>query len=262
MPYISNRFAALALPCLLLASATPALADPTTFAQFIQQNGSLQDWAISTSGGTTTVSASANVYFSFSGVTGLPFAGTESAVFTLSATSTQLGHCGVSCGAGDSYVQPGYAGTFSFIDSGAASGANLLSGTFAVTGSPSTTGAQFSSHVGSSGGSFDASATIGNLSQLVFTSQYLSFAASTDEDASWSLSSLIPNFATGTVAGGQAYPASETFNASGSGTFSSNPAPQVLIPEPPAVAVFLGGLAMFGLVLRGRRVRAGAAMHA
>jgi hypothetical protein len=61
------------------------------------------------------------------------------------ATSGQVGNCGVSCGAGDSFVQPGYTGTFSFIDTATVPGANLLSGTFAVTGSPSTTGAQFSS---------------------------------------------------------------------------------------------------------------------
>jgi hypothetical protein len=52
-----------------------------------------------------------------------------------------------SCGPGDSFVQPGYSGTLSFIDTpvGPDDGDNLLSGSFAVTGSPSTTGAQFSS---------------------------------------------------------------------------------------------------------------------
>jgi hypothetical protein len=73
-----------------------------------------------------------------------------------------------------------------------------------VTGSPSTTGAQFSSSVGSSGGSFDASATAGNLNQRIFTSDYFSFLNQDTENASWSLSSLIPNFATGPVTGNQA----------------------------------------------------------
>src|SRR6185437_15521100 len=113
---------------------------------------------------------------------------------------SQIGNCGnptTPCGPGDSLVQPGYAGTFSFIDSSAGShfGTNLLSGTFAVTGSPATTGAQFSSSVGSTGGSFNASATAGNLNQLVMTSAYLNFIGQTEENASWSLSSLIPNFA-------------------------------------------------------------------
>ena len=127
-------------------------------------------------------------------------------------------------------------------------GANLLSGTFAVTGSPSTTGAQFSSSIGSSGGSFNASATAGNLNQLVFTSAYLNFAGQTEEDASWSLSSLIPNFSTGVVVGNQAFPAG-VFNAAGTGTFSSNPGPQV--PEPGTMSLIGGGL--IGMVLLAKR---------
>src|SRR5207253_9561485 len=134
---------------------------------------------------------------------GLPFAGPETANFTLHAVSNSIGNCGVSCGPGDSLVQAGYAGTFSFIDADSDVGGNLLSGTFAVTGSPATTGAQFSSHVGSSGGSFDASATLGNLNQLIFTSSYLSFVAQDTENASWSLSSLVPNFTTGAVVANQ-----------------------------------------------------------
>lgn len=109
----------------------------------------------------------------------------------------------------------------------------MLSGTFAVTGTAATTGAQFGSHIGSNGASFDASATAGNLDQLIFTSQYLAFIGETDEDASWSLSSLIPNFAVGTVTNDQAYPAAGVLNASGTGTFSSNPVPA---PQPTTLA--------------------------
>jgi len=244
----------LVIPCALVAlSVGPALAGvgPVTFAQFIQQNGATQAWSISTSGTTTTVSASAPVYFSFSGVSGLPFAGPEAATFNLSATSTQIGSCSGTCGAGASFDQFGYHGTFSFIDAGAAPGANLLSGTFAVTGSPSTTGAQFNSNIGSSSGGFAASATAGNLSQLVMTSAYLAFIGETDEAASFSLSSLTPNFATGTVTGSQAYPAAGSFIASGSGTFSSNPGPVSAIPEPPTFALLGGALFGFGLLLSG-----------
>ncbi len=242
----------LGVACALAAvSVGPALANPVTFAQFLQQNGATQAWSISTSGTTTTVSASAPVYFSFSGVSGLPFAGPEAATFTLSATSTQIGSCGVNCGNGDSFDQFGYHGTFSFIDAGAAPGANLLSGTFAVTGTPSTTGAQFNSNIGSGSGGFDASAVVGNLNQLVFTSAYLAFVGETNEVASFSLSSLTPDFATGTVTNGQAYPAAGPFLAAGTGTFSSNPGPVSAIPEPSTFALLGGALLGLGLLLSG-----------
>ena len=239
----------------IVTAIGPAMATPTTFAQYIQQNGALQEWMVSTSGTTTTLSASGAVFFSFSGVSGLPFNGPESANFQLMATSNQIGNCGVNCGPGDSYVQPGYTGSFSFTDTGSAPGANLLSGTFAVTGSPATTGAQFSSSVGSSGGSFNASSTAGNLGQLVLTSTYLGFPGATNENVSFSLSSLIPNFATGSVNGSQAFPADGPFNASGSGTFSSNPAPAAAIPEPLSAAVLGSALTGLSLVRRRRQVR-------
>ncbi len=254
-----KHFAYLGLPCTLVAlSAIPAAATPVTFAQYVQQSGAQQAWSVTTLAGSTHISAMSNVQFSFSGVAGLPFSGPENALFTLSATSGQVGNCGVACGAGDSYVQPGYSGTFSFIDAGAAPGANLLSGTFAVTGSPATTGAQFASSIGSSGGSFNASSTLGNLNQLVMTSAYLAFNGQTNENASWSLSSLIPNFSVGPVTGSTAYPATGAFNASGTGTFSSNPGPTANVPEPSTFALLGGLLAMGGLItLRSRNRKAG-----
>ena len=245
--FSSVRFLAVAFALAILA-VSPAMATPMTFAQYLQQNGALQDWTISTSGTTTTVTSSGAVFFLFA--PGLsPFTAPESAEFTLTATSNQVGNCGVACGAGDSFVQPGYAGTFSFIDTGFDPGANLLSGTFAVTGSPSTTGAQFSSHIGSSGGSFDASATAGNLDQLVFTSDFVSLVNAIEEDASWSLSSLIPNFAVGTVTAGQAYP-SGSFDAAGTGTFSAG-----VVPEPATFGLIGGALLGLGMLRRKRVAR-------
>ncbi len=209
----------------------------------------MQEWTISTSGNQTTVTASGPVDFSFSGISGLPFSGPELAQFSLTATSNSIGACGVSCGAGDSLTQAGYAGTFSFIDEGVDPGANLLSGIFSVTASPSTTGAQFSSHVGSSGASFNASATAGTLNQLVMASAFAQFIGTTSENASFSLSSLIPDFATAVVTNNQAYPAPGPFTASGTGTFSSSPAP-VPAPEPSALALFGSGLFGMGLLAR------------
>ena len=237
-----------AISCLLLTiSIAPAIAASLTFAQYVQADGAQQQWSITTTAGITTVQASGAVAFTFSGVPGLPFAGARNATFTLNATSSQPGNCGVACGAGDSFVQPGYAGTFSFIDT--LLGTNLLSGTFAVTGSPATTGAQFSSSVGSSGGSFNASATAGNLNQLIMTSAYLNLAGQTQENASWGLSSLTPNFSTGAVTAGRAFPAAGPFSAAGSGTFSSNPGP-IVTPEPDSMALIGGGLLAIGLLRR------------
>lgn len=242
------------------AIASPAAAVPVTFAQYVQQNGAQQAWAITTNaGGTTTVTANSNVFMSFSGVLGLPFAGPEAATFSLSATSTQLGNCGVNCGIGDSFVQPGYVGTFSFIDAGSAPGTNLLSGTFSTNGNPAISGGQLRSAVGSSGAGFQGSATLANLNQLVMTSDYLSFAGQTSQNASFSLSSLIPNFATGPVVGSQARPATGTFNASGAGTFSSDPGPTARVPEPASMALLGAGLIGLAAVRRRSTVAATAA---
>src|SRR5690242_8513018 len=94
----------------------PASASPVTFAQYFQTDGATQQWTVATSSGVTNVSATGSVYFLFSGLSGLPFSGPQVATFNLQATSSQFGNCGVNCGPGDSFVQPGYAGTFSFID--------------------------------------------------------------------------------------------------------------------------------------------------
>lgn len=240
------------IAALAAIGSIPALAADVTFAQYIQTNGSAQEWSVSTSGGVTTVHATGAVLFQFSSVPGLPFSGPEAATFTLNATSAQVGNCGVACGPGDSFVQPGYSGTFSFVDAGIAPGTNLLSGIFAVTGSPSTTGAQFSSSVGGSGASFNASATPGNLNQLIMSSAYINFIGQTQETASWSISSLNPNFATGTVTANQSFPG-PTFTGSGSGTFSSNPGPVAATPEPGTVLMLGGGLIALSQLRRRKR---------
>jgi hypothetical protein len=249
------------LHCLALTGALaligvgPSRAAPITFAQFVETNG-VQDWSIteSTSGltTTTTVAEAGTVYFSFQGAGAQPFGGAPMlANFTLNATSTSLGSCNNSCGGGDGFSQAGYSGTFSFTDgiAGSLFGSNFLSGTFAVTGSPSTTGAQFTSNLGSGNAGFTASATAGNLNQLVMTSAYVAFPITTTQEvASFSLSSLIPNFAITTPVAVAAYP-SGSFTAAGTGTFSSNPAPLVT-PEPGALVLIGGGLLGIGVMRR------------
>ena len=245
----------------VVLTAGPAAASVVTFAQMTQANGAQQAWSIatSTSGSTTTttVSDSSAVFLTFSGVNGLPFSGPEAAIFTLSATSTQIGSCGVNCGAGDSFSQFGYVGDFSITDNGSDKGADLLSGVFSVTGSPSTTGAQITSNIGSGNAGFVASATAGNLNQLVLTSAFLNFIGQTQETASFALSSVTPDFALGTVTNGQGFPATgpPPFTASGVGTFSANPGPTNAAPEPAALFMLGGGLLGLGLIRRKSLVR-------
>ena len=249
-----RRLSALAAGCAFaLIAAHPAMAIPVTFAQYFQNNGALQEWTITQTGNTTNISSTGSVFMLFSGVSGLPFSGPENATFTFSASSTQLGNCATNCANNDNFTQNGYTGTFSFIDNGGgvAQGMNLLSGVFAVTGTPSTSGGQFGSTVGATGASFRSSSDTTNPDQLSLSSAYLFFLNQTQETASFSLSSLIPNFAVGTVTAGQASPTG-TFNAAGSGTFSSNPGP-TSAPEPASLATIGGGLCLVALGLRKRK---------
>jgi hypothetical protein len=176
---------------------------------------------------------------------------------TLNTSSTSLGNCAVNCGPGDGYAEAGFSGSFSFTDAVVGSplfGTNFLSGVFSVTGSPATTGAQLISNIGSGNASFTASATAGNLNQLVLTSAYLGFPSNTtDEVASFSLSSLVPNFAVTNPVNNQAYP-NGSFGAAGAGTFSANPAPTV-DPEPSTLLLVGGGMVLLGSVRRRKPVR-------
>jgi hypothetical protein len=236
-----------------------------TFAQVVQVNGTQELWTISTSGATTTITASGQEDFLFSGVSGLPFSGVQQATFSFSATSSSAGNCGVACANGDTFSQQGYAGTFSYTDN--SNGENLLSGTFSTGAVPATSGGQFSSAMGSTGGDFNSSSTQSNLGQLALTSSYLSFSGLT-EDAGFTFSSLqtcsgpapsSPNYTCGTPnspfsvgpvttgpGGSTAYPSAGPFYASASTTFSASQ-PPTTIPEPATFGLIGGGLLGFGL---------------
>lgn len=248
----SLGFSAAALLLNVLA-ISPAMATSITFAQYTVSAGG-NDFTISQSGTTTTVTdANKPVNFDFTVATTLGPAYTGvSGYLNLSATSTSKGSCGVACASGDSFGQFGYSGSFTITTGTNDTGNNLLSGTFSVTGSPSTTGAQFTSTIGGTGGDFAASATAGNLLQLVMTSAYLNLTGDTQETSTFALSSVVPIFATGTVTSGQAYPAG-SYNATSAGTFSTD-APGVT-PEPATLSL-MGG-ALIGLALLRRKKLSG-----
>ncbi len=247
---------AAAVAALFMVAAHPAMASPLTFAQYFQNNGSLQMWTITTTGNTTNITATGSVSILFSGVPGLPFGGPENATFNFSASSSQTGNCGVACAVGDSYVEPGFVGSFSFIDNGggAAQGKNLLSGTFTTNATPATSGGQFGASIGSTGASFRTSSDTSSLLELVLSSNYLDFTGQLQETASFSLSSLIPNFAVGPVTTGQAFP-SGSFAAAGTGTFSSSPGP-ASTPEPASAMLIGGGLCGLALLVRRKKITA------
>jgi hypothetical protein len=227
---------------LAILAVSPAMAMPLTFAQYIQLNGTTQQWTVSTAAGTTTVSASGQEIMLFSVPLTPALSQPRIANFTLNATSTQTGDCDVAGCLSGSYTQSGYTGTFSFIDPTLPAGMqNLLSGSFHIIGNPKGSGAQLTASVGGNEAAFSGTATLANLGQLVFTSDYLDFSSATLEGASWSLSSLIPSFG---VDGGPR-PAG-TFHAAGSGTFSYDSP----IPEPATLSLIGGALLGLGMLRR------------
>lgn len=214
-----------------MLSTSPAMASPVTFAQYIEQNGADQQWVISSTGLSTTITASGSVYFTFSNVAGAP-SGPLPATLTLSAVSTTPGTT-----TGNAFSEAGFSGTFSFIDTALPVGMqNLLSGTFQVE----LTGAQFNESLGGTGGGFGASDTAIDLSEVVFTSSYLNFIGQTLQTSTFTDSSLIPAF---TAGGTPDFPTGGPYTASGVGTFSSQPG-FATVPEPATFSMIGCGLLM------------------
>jgi hypothetical protein len=256
--FLSTVVCGLAVAVIAVA---PAMANTITFAQYSDISPG-QDWSIVTSGSgcntpanpcSTTISVAANpdnslfIFVPGSGLGTVPVL----ANFTFSATSTDtLGNCGVACANGDSYTQGGYNGTFSYVGAAgsAYAGVTLLSATF--------TGAIFGATVdkGTGGVSYSGSIAL-NPGNLTMFSQVLNFSSppQTEEDASWTFSSVNPLFTVGTVNGSdQAYPSATTFNATGAGTFATQPG---FVAEPDSLALTSLGFGLCGLAFVLRRFR-------
>jgi hypothetical protein len=234
----ANFGAAAAMFIASMLVASPAQATGITFAQYNQDNGNTQQWTISVSGSTTTISATGTADFKFSGVPGAP-TGDILSNFLLSATSTAVGTT-----TGNAYSLAGFSGMFSFTDPLLPVGQrDLLTGVFQVV----STGAQFNESMGGTGGGFGASDTLSNPNEVVMTSDYINFVGQTLQTSTFTLSSLAPAFAAG---GTNDLPTGGPYQAAGAGSFSSNPG---FAPEPGSMFLIGGGL--LGLVVLGRRKR-------
>jgi len=253
---MTKKIAVLALTLTLMA-ATSAMAN--TFAQVIEVGNPVQITILNTAG-TVTITGSSTAggdNFTFQVATGLGPAGTSQlATFSLTATSTQTGTCGSStCPNGDSFTEQGFTGSFSYTDAvaGPNFGKILLAGTFNVNATPANSGGKFSSTVGGTGATYEATQTAGNLNGIVMNSAFLDFTGVTVEDGTWAISGLSPAFSVNGTTNGITLPTTGTsFTGQLTGTFSSQNAPGA--PEPMTLSLIGGGL--IGLALLARRRRA------
>jgi hypothetical protein len=271
-----------------LAFAAPANAVVTTFASFNAASAGNVVWVNNGTGGNTTtyrnngtggtifttnsaqnlrpasaVPGGVAVTFSFlNGLNGL--ISNLPAIFTLSATAV---NSPVQTAFGFKF-QNNIAGSFSFLSDAPVivegttyvAGSNLLSGSFNL----GTIAGQTNGTSGALSSSFDGSGA-----NIVYTSDFVSFANTTNRDLSLSLTSivsLVNNINRGlnnTSTTGVGPNALRSFRATATGSFSSDPAPAVTVfaavPEPQSWAMFVIGFGLIGVAYRRRKSAVAAA---
>jgi len=239
-------YAFLAGAALLVASAVPAQAAPVTFGQFIQKSPSarLFSYTNEDSGATRKAEITGTgipIFFQL-GLNALPadLADLQDAHLSVDFVSN-LG----TTGSGASRVQmfdTATNGTITFTrDTAAAEGngtrTNLLTVSF--------TNAELDASNGSGSFTFKSNAN----SAITFSSDFLDFSNVVEKNFSFSFSGANPTFSAPLGHSGR----NTAF--SGSGTFASDPAPQVVggVPEPASWAMMLGGFGLLGMTLRTRK---------
>jgi hypothetical protein len=246
---------------LALSFATIATAAPVTFAQATQSTPTNQIHIQNNPNGTVVVSSSVGAQDNFQFlVAGTPFgvAQAVTANFFTTATSSSSGACGSSgCPTGDSFTEQGFTGNFSYtVATGVYAGRNLLSGSFNTNATPTNSGGKFGNIINGTGGSFNASQTPTNLNGIVLTSDFLDFTTVTQENGTWALSSLSPNFSVNPTANTISFPTTaQDFVASATATFSSQPAPVSTTPEPATMGLIGSSLTGMFLIRRKRLSR-------
>lgn len=238
--------------------AAPAGAAVTTFATYTQisADATLHNEKSGATGGSLYTVATPNavtpgsvgVSFNFLNA-GLVAAGLSNLSATFTMNLSQSGYAATQ--AGSFVVQDGYTGSFSFIYSGLSplvvggqtftTGANLLSGTI---------GSARGAVIGGSGTSGNLTSSTGPGRTVTFTSDFLDFTNVVANDLSLSLTSITPSLAAGA---GQSL---NSFHASSTGSFSSDPAPVpvVSVPEPATWGMMILGFGVVGAGLRRRRI--------
>jgi len=218
----------------------PTLASPVTFAQGLEQNGS-QDFHLVDTGSGVTLTASSQIYFIFSNVTGtLPpsLSGPLSATLTLNLASSTADSV-----SGGTISEGGFTGTFSIALNTPVNGqTNLLSGTIGSSANATITGKS-----GGTGATFSASTP--PTGAVMYNSAFVQFINPTTEAFSLALSSVVPSF----IDNGSGFLAA--FSAAGSETFSSDPPPAVGSPTPEPLSMLLIGFGMMLIGAVGVRVR-------
>ena len=207
---------------------------PATFGQGLEQSAS-QDFHLVDTGSGVAFTASSQIYFVFSNVTGtLPpgLTGPLSATLTLdlsSSTADTMTNGNISEG--------GFTGTFSINLNTAVNGqTNLLSGTIGSAANATLNGK-------SGGTAATLSASTPPPGSVSYNSAFVQFLNPTTEALSFALSSVVPSF----VDNGSGFLAA--FNAAGSETFSSEPAPTIgNTPEPVSMLLIGFGLMLIGTV--------------
>lgn len=195
-------------------------------------------------GNVTTVSDSEDLTLNFAGsvLADLPAdvqANLGDVAMSVSATSSNIGNCGVACAAGDTLTQTGFAGTVTYrLLTGPDAGDVVLMGTF-TDGTANYT-------VGGDTGGLDASGA-----NLAYTSPYLSFAHVNPGSEGLTVNVTGgTDFETGPVVANQAYLAPGSYVGTTSAQYSSQPLPVGNTPEPASFAMIGGGLIALGLLRR------------